>query len=96
MDSAIPPVVEDLNLKYYVQRSRLYDVLRSSYVPDGAQVQLPNGEPLQLKLGMHCGMAFSGMLGMSPPHFQCVTSPLSALLGPLDVGFLTRNWSDDK
>ena len=35
------------------------------------QVQLPNGEPLQLKLGMHVGEAYTGMLGTSPPHFQC-------------------------
>ena len=32
---------------------------------------LPNGEPLQLKLGMHVGEAYTGMLGTSPPHFQC-------------------------
>ena len=39
------------------------------------QVILPNGEPLQLKMGLHCGEAYTGMLGTSPPHFQCALSP---------------------
>ena len=41
---------------------------------------LPNGEPLQLKLGMHVGEAYTGMLGTSPPHFQCAPVTLGRYL----------------
>ena len=44
-------------------------------IPYPLQVLLPNGEPLQLKLGMHVGEAYTGMLGTSPPHFQCAVGP---------------------
>lgn len=42
------------------------------------QMILPNGEPLQLKMGLHVGEAYTGMLGTSPPHFQVLGSTVRA------------------